>query len=298
MNSLDSTLKHYLLACKVEGFTPATIINHKVNLNAFVEFIRQEVGLTMVDQVTKDHVLRYLAGCADRGLSQQSIYDYHRDITRWFNWMVEQDILDKSPCRLIKAPRFTRKVLEVFTEAQIQRLLLHCGNTFHGIRDKAVIIMLLDTGLRLKELSYLEIPDIDLETGLIRVRMGKGQRERMVHFGQSARLALLEYLSRREDKNQALWVTPGGFTVGFRGIQQLIKRLKLRTGIIGVRVSPHTFRHTFAINYLRNGGDVFTLQSILGHSTLEMTRRYTNTLNQEDAIEKHKRFSPADQWKL
>jgi integrase/recombinase XerC len=298
MKNLDSTLKHYLLACRVEGFTPATILNHKVNLNKFVGFIQQEVGLTMVAQVTTDNVLGYLAGCADRGLSRQSIYDYHRDINRWFNWMVEQGILDKSPCRLIKAPKFTRKVLEVFTEAQIQKLILHCGDTFHGIRDKAVIIMLLDTGLRLKELSYLEIPDVNLDTGLIRVRMGKGQKERMVHFGKSAQLALVKYLTQREDTNKALWVTPGGLTLGFRGVQQLIRRLKVRTGITGVRVSPHTFRHTFAINYLRNGGDVFTLQSILGHSTLEMTKRYTSTLNQEDAIEKHKRFSPADQWRL
>jgi len=158
--------------------------------------------------------------------------------------------------------------------------------------------MLLDTGLRLQELSSLAVEDLDMARQVIRVRQGKQQKERLVSFGRSAYSALSKYLDLRQGSSPALWVTQNSKALQANGIRLMFERLRKRAGISDVRVSAHTFRHTFAINYLKNGGDVFTLQRILGHATLEMTRRYTNAMDQEYAIERQRLFSPADKWGL
>lgn len=164
---------------------------------------------------------------------------------------------------------------------------------FRGIRNKAIILAFLDTGLRLSELAAVQINDIDFDNGIIKV-MGKGRKERFVRVGKETQKAILRYLLQRKDKLPSLWVTDHGEPVKSRGIQSLIKRLGKRAGITDARCSPHTFRHSFAIFALRNGIGEFSLQLLLGHSTLQMTRRYVQSLGTRDAIAAHEKASPVD----
>jgi len=127
--------------------------------------------------------------------------------------------------------------------------------------------------------------------------MGKGSKERVVPFGDAARQALMAYVSKRGNipGQGALFVTCYGDPLNRHEAYRLLSECGKRVGVSGVRCSPHTFRHTFAVMYLRNGGDAFTLQKLLGHSDLAMTRRYCE-LSQTDAVAKHRQCSPGDRF--
>jgi len=178
-------------------------------------------------------------------------------------------------------------------------MLTVCGDTFIGCRNKAIILTFVDTGLRLSELAGIQHCDLDFNNGTIKV-MGKGSKERHVRISPETQKAILRYLLRRKDDNLPyLWVTEEYKPLQPQGISSMIRRLGERTGIRHqIRTSAHTFRHTAAIQYLRNKGDQFTLQIMLGHSTLEMSRRYVSTLGVEDMLKVHKTASPVENWKL
>ncbi|MBA7698769.1 Tyrosine recombinase XerD [subsurface metagenome] len=203
-----------------------------------------------------------------------------------------------------RAPKVPKKVIVPFTTEHIRRLLLLCNDRkFLGARNRAIILMFLDTGLRLSELANIQIKDVDFDRETIKV-MGKGAKERVVRIGKTAQKALLHYLLMRQDSFPYLWVSEEHKPLDRRGVQTMIQRLGKRAGVEGVRCSPHTFRHTFATRALLNGAGEFEVQSLLGHEGLAMTRRYTASLRSEAAVVGHrgtkerKGFGPVDNMKL
>ncbi len=152
---------------------------------------------------------------------------------------------------------------------------------------------MLDAGVRLSELIGMTLDDINTSNGNIRV-MGKGSKERVVRVGKVAQKALWRYLMYRPDNGcDQVWLSEEKRPLSSGGIQCLVRRLKERAGIKS-HGSVHRFRHTFALNFLRVDKNVFNLQYLLGHSELEMVRRYTATLGMEDALKAHESASPAD----
>ena len=157
--------------------------------------------------------------------------------------------------------------------------------------------MFLDTGVRLSELTGLCVSDLLLEEGIARV-MGKGQKQRIVPLGKQLIGYLWRYLSfhRPEPlmpKDDRVFLTERGQPLKKDRVEHIVKHYGLKAGIKGVRLSPHTFRHTAAVTFLRNGGDVFTLQRMLGHSSLEMTRHYCQVAD-VDVKRAHITASPVD----
>ncbi len=150
--------------------------------------------------------------------------------------------------------------------------------------------MFLDTGLRLSELANLQLSDINIERGIIKV-IGKGNKERLVRIGLKTQKALWNYLARRDSDLGHIWLANDDESLAANGIAQMIRNLGKR---IGIQRSPHKLRHSFAISFLRNGANPFELQIALGHSTLEMTRRYTQALGFEDVFKRHVLASPVD----
>jgi len=159
------------------------------------------------------------------------------------------------------------------------------------VRDRAIVLLLLDTGLRVSEAAGIRLGDLRPDSS-VKV-MGKGAKERIVPIGSTARGAIVRYLGQRGPGpiEAPLFLGRRG-ALDWRGMQQVLKRLKARAGITG-RLSPHSLRHTFARSYLVNGGDVFSLQQILGHTTLDMVKRYVS-LADADVAAKHRTASPAD----
>ena len=150
--------------------------------------------------------------------------------------------------------------------------------------------MLLETGLRLSELANLKISDINMEQGIIKV-VGKGDKERLVRIGIKTQKALWNYLVYRPAEGNHIWLGRDNAPFTIDGIAQMIRNLGKKHGI---SLSPHKLRHSFAISFLRNGANPFELQIALGHTTLEMTRRYTQALGFEDVFKRHMVASPVD----
>ncbi len=165
-------------------------------------------------------------------------------------------------------------------------------------RDKAILLFLLDTGCRVSEVSDCKRGDVDFATGRVKV-CGKGVKERFVYLGQVARKVVWRYVNGHRPEplpNQDyLFLSHDGHKMKRSGLASLLKRLGRLAGVENVH--PHRFRHTAAVEFLRNGGDIFTLQRMLGHSSLEMVRQYL-ALVDEDLATAHRRASPADNWGL
>lgn len=163
-----------------------------------------------------------------------------------------------------------------------------------ALRDRAIVLILLDTGLRAGELCRLLMPDINLDTGEIHVRpFGSGRKthSRTVYIQKQARSSLWKYRASMSSSGPA-FLSTANLPLNRGSLYHLVETLGDRAG---VDAYPHKFRHTFAIQYLRNGGDIFTLQRLLGHASLEMVKRYL-ALADNDAASVHRSASPVDNW--
>jgi site-specific recombinase XerD len=205
-------------------------------------------------------------------LSPISVAGYVRTLKVLGNWLAAEELARATALRALRKPRVPDKLIEPVGDDAMRRLL-----GVAGVRDRAILLLLLDTGLRVSEAGGLRLGDLRAD-GTLKVR-GKGSKERIVPVGGTARQAIVRYLGQRGPLDG-------------RGIQQAIRRLKTKIGVSG-RLSPHSLRHTFARSYLVNGGDVFSLQRILGHTTLDMVKRYV-ALADVDLVERHRGASPAD----
>ena len=293
---LPGYLQAFLIASKVNGLAPVTLKGYEYMIGKFVSFCL-ELGLTSPADVNTDDVRLFILKLQEKNKSQ-SLHDYYRAIKRFFNWLIEEDVLKISPMQKIHPPRVEKKVIVPFKPDHIRVMLKLCDPaTFCGLRARAMIFIFVDTGVRLKEMWSMNVEDIDFNRGIIKVH-GKGAKERIVGIVQNTQKALLQYLLSRDDTHPCVWVTEERLPLTYEGLATIFKRLAKRAGFKDVRCSPHTFRHTAATMSLDNGAGEFQVQAMLGHSTLIMTRRYVATLNSEKAAEAHKRFSPVEHLKL
>ena len=289
--NLESHLKLFLLTCQVNNLSPRTINDYSQKIGAFVAFCRAQ-GIDDGAVVSVNHVRLFLLGTQQR-CKPVSVHDYYGTIKRFFNWLVEEEIIKENPMIRMHPPRVPKEIIKPFRLQDIGNLLALCRNNFLGLRNRAIILTFLDTGLRLSELASIQLEDMDLDREIIKV-MGKGAKERMVRIGKETQKAILKYLLQRNDGLSCLWVTEERRPMQASGIQIMVKRLGKRAGLRNVRCSPHTFRHTWAPAMLKLGIDMRTLQSLLGHSTLTMTLKYVESIDSEQAIEQCKDFSTVD----
>ncbi len=295
-DSLEDSLQLFLLSCRVDDLSPKTIEDYYQKVNTFIKFCHR-LGIESPRKVDINHARLFILE-RQKTCGPHSVKDYFCVVRRFFNWLTSEGILECNPMATLKTPRIPKKIIRPFSRRDIENLLSLCSSDrFLHVRNRAVVLLFLDTGLRLAELSNIQMKHIDFDRETIKV-MGKGAKERVVRMGKTTQRALLKYLLVRGGQHPCLWVTEERKPMKQEGIQIAIKRLCLRAEITDAKPGPHTFRHTAAINYLRNGGDLFTLQNMLGHSTLEMTRKYTSSLGAEDMIRVHRKASPVDRMFL
>lgn len=296
--TLEDQLNLFLLSCKVNSLSPRSVEDYSQKIGVFVAFCRtQEVYKP--EEVTPTHIRLFLLGMQQR-CKPISVHGYYGCVCRFFNWLLEEGTLKESPMARMHPPKFPKVLIKPFKPEDIGRLLFLCdhgGPCFLGLRNRAIILAFVDTGLRLSELAGIQIADLDVDVGLIKV-MGKGAKERIVRISNRTLKAILRYWNQRNDDLPCLWVTEERKPLQARGIQQMIERLGKRAGVTGVRCSSHTFRHSFAIMALQNGIGEFNLQWLLGHSTLTQTRRYCGSLGAKEAMLAHIKASPVERLKL
>ena len=202
------------------------------------------------------------------------------------------------PALAVKAPRYQSPSPDPFSAEEIERILKGCGapktKTAYQSRNRLMVVMLVDTGIRASELLGLNLEDIDLKRQRMLV-LGKGNKKRYVPFGNATRRYLWRYLSERGNTPGPLFMSYRNGRLTLNALEDVFRRLGRRVGIPACY--PHRFRHTFAVNFLCNGGDAITLQNILGHTSLDMVSRYVR-LSQQNVSDTHRRSSPADKMGL
>lgn len=271
--------KEYLL-----NVSPRTVEGYKWAWKAF------EPALKGKDAVTKADVLMRVAELRSQGLSTVTVNTYLRSVNAFCSWMLKEGH-SSTP---VKIPRLKEeyKILQTFSDEQIARLVSFRGVTISEQRSHVLACLILDTGVRINEaLSIERSPDVDLDQLLLKIRQGKGGKERVVPFSLQMRRMFFRYMERhRPEYGDLLFFAGKGERMVQRNALRDFKLVCRKLGINGVRCSFHTLRHSFAVAYLRNGGDVFRLQRILGHAKLDMTRRYVN-LKTEDLQAVHQKLS-------
>lgn len=283
----------FRLRCRAQNLSPLTCGWYEQLLGPFGRFLEaQEVQL--VREVTPDLIRLYLDELRARNNSGTVARTYGA-LRCFFGFLSRERLIPQNPFILVEKPRMERKMIRPLSLDQA-RLLLSAPNQkrFIGQRIWTMMVLILDSGLRLAEVISLRTDRINFEGNVLRV-IGKGNKEREVPFGTTSKQALWNYVLRRGDipGQDLLFINQYGDRLCRRWVDRAFKRLGEKVGIKGVRVSPHTLRHTFATQYIMNGGDAFSLQQILGHSTLEMVKVYVGLANR-DVVLLHQRFSPID----
>jgi integrase/recombinase XerC/integrase/recombinase XerD len=177
--------------------------------------------------------------------------------------------------------------------SDLKKMLATCSKSFTGVRDRALLVALLDTGCRASEFLALNIDDLDIQSGAVVVMKGKGHKRRVTFLGARSRRLILRYLRLRPESmsSMAVWVTVQGTRLTYAGLRQIVRRRAKRADV--PTPSLHSFRRAFALLSLRNGMDVYSLQKLMGHSDLSVLRRYL-AQTQEDLQKAHERAGPVD----
>jgi len=310
MTTLSDMVAAYKICAKAEGKSPKTVRAVSQAVKYLIDF----VGDIKIEELTSDHLRQFILALQEKRkysnhpftristkkLSPDTIASYVRSIKSFFGLLAREGLITGNPVAKTRTPKTPKRIMPVLSEMELEKLFRQPDkSTATGYRDYCVMLLLLDTGIRLSELCGLKIDDVDLTGGYLKV-LGKGCKERLVPLGLKAIRALLKYKVKfcsESDGRDSFFVTRDGTALKPRQVEARIVKYRKMAMIKSVRVSPHTFRATSAVLYLRNGGDTFTLQRKLGHSTLEMTRRYS-ALADTDIKTAHLRYSPADKLKI
>jgi integrase/recombinase XerD len=289
LNALESAVKSFFLDRAAKRLAKTTIAWYEQYIAALVDWLK-EAGITDPAQVTANHIRAYLVDVQGRDLSATSIHHHASAARAFFNFCAEDELIPVSPMRKVAMPRLPKEILPAFAESDIRALLGACDNP----RDNAIILCLLDTGCRLEEFISLTIGNVDIATGTVTIKGGKGGKDRVVFLGKDSRRALRRSLATRRDTKPTspLWTIEGGTSALTRhGFQKLLWRLGQRAGVENCHA--HTFRRSFALWSLKSGMDIYSLQRIMGHSSLEMLKRYL-ALSDEDLQHAHAQHGAVD----
>ncbi|MDE2125283.1 MAG: tyrosine-type recombinase/integrase [Armatimonadetes bacterium] len=304
VNDLERYADGWLLSGEIDQHSARTLGNRRSIVSKLVWFLREKnldcCGTMELRQflayVTNGHQEaggRWGNAQQTRPVRPRTVHTYHGHLRTLFRWIVSEDGLGVSPMERIPVPTSRADQVQPFTTDQVEALLNAAKRSQMAYRNQAIVYFLLDTGLRASELCSLNREDVDFQARRCGV-VGKGNKRRMVPFGKTAAKSLWNYLKAEpQEPGEPLFMSERGERLTRSGLRLLFVRLGRSARLQAARCSPHTFRHTFAVEFLRAGGNVFTLQQILGHTSLTMTNRYV-ALAQADIENQHRQYSPAD----
>ena len=295
VDSFENATDLFLRDAKLRNLSIHTIKFYRVHLDIFRELLEKARVPSAPANITQDAIKNHvILAMMDAGQKETSINCVLRAARALFNFLVNEGYLGRSPMKKMNLVRQKKTVIATFTSDQVRVILDQPDQkTFVGVRDHTLMMLLFETGVRIRELVEIELPHINWQDGVIRVD-GKGNKQRLVPFQGVMRRQLAKYLQLRGGLDTvALFVTIDNEPVSIRSIQDQIAMYGRRAGIKDVRCSPHTFRHTFAKMSVQNGADVFALQAVLGHASLDQVRTYVNLFSNE-VRDKHRKFSPIE----
>jgi integrase/recombinase XerD len=304
--TLSEAVEGYLLAANARRLSLCTIAEYTYTFRALQAFLARDVAMR---EISPGDIRGFLN--SRDGRSAKTLLNNHVGLSALWRWAMSEGIVPSNVVREVQAPKPERREVVPYSLTDVRAMLGACDRTRAysrpgkarcdnerrtALRDRALILLLLDTGIRASELCGLKIFQADLRNHRVVVR-GKGARERMVPFSPRTGQAIWRYLAQRGEERtaQPLFVSWDGQGMTRDGLRRVLQRIGERGGVRGVTV--HRFRHTFAIEFLRNHPNAFALQRMLGHSSLEMVRRYL-AIAEADVETAHESGSPVAKWVL
>jgi site-specific recombinase XerD len=295
--TISNAYNLFVLRCQAERFQPSTLRFYGWTLQPFFAWCEAQ-QITLLGAVTSHHLRAYLVSkqviARNTDNQREASGNYNHAIARalraFFRYCMDDGLLAMSPMTGVKMPRRPKKILEAFSPDDIRRLLRVADSD----RDKALVYFLLDTGLRASECVNLKIADIDQTANSVRIRHGKGDKERIAYLGSKTARYLARYLLQRGKvrPTQPLWPnSKTGKPLTYSGLAQLLRRLGRAAGVSNC--TPHTFRRTFALNCLRNGMNIYLLARLMGHSDILVLRQYL-AITDEDLQTAYERYGVVD----
>lgn len=277
----------FLTDRRASGLASRTIRNYRLHLRNFTTYCDGQ-ALKFVRELTPDFLRRYLLLAESH--NPGGVHGYYRTLRAFLRWLEAEEVMPpvwRNPIAKVKPPRVPENVLEPVPLGDVARLLSACKDP----RDRAIFLLLLDTGARAQEVCSMSLVDVELSSGAITIPKSKSGKPRTVFVGRRTRRAVRAYLRTRRDNSPALFVSTFDDRLTYSGLRQILRRRARQAGII--EPTLHQFRRAFALNFLRNGGDVYALQRLMGHSDLSVLRRYLK-LTDQDTQSAHAKYSPAD----
>ncbi len=284
---VSESVNEFLGEQSCKGNTSSTLEYYGSMFRKFMSFC----GDIPIDQLTVQNCKEYYFSLCESGLTSGSVQTYIRGLRAYLRWLYDSEYISTNICAKFKLPKAYRKTIDILTDSEIKMLYSGFSDDFLGIRNRCIISFMLGSGLRLNEVVTLEIKLLHLDDGYCIVN-GKCQKQRIVPIGSVASEYIRQYLSIRPHcKSKYLFVKEDGGSITSNTVKDIFRRMKLRGGI--PRIHPHLLRHTFATKYLENGGNIYSLQNILGHTSLEMVKRYLH-LSQSRVNKDFCLYSPLD----
>ncbi len=292
--------RQFLTHCRQKNLTQRTIETYDRYLKSLERYLLSVGHSTLVTEIDKALLENYILTLKDVAkLSPYTVNSAIRHLKVFFSFLVENEVIEVSPMAKIKKLRIDEEPPQSFSDEQVMILLKQPDkSTFTGYRDYLMMSMLLGTGMRISELLNLRVGDINLKEGSILIRLAKARRSRVVGIPKAIRSEIERYFKLCFDKispEMFVFQTIDGRQMNVRLAESRIKSYGQKAKIRGIRCSPHTFRRTFAINYLKNGGSTASLRRQLGHSSIQTVERYLYWTD-SDVLAEHEKYNPVDRF--
>ncbi len=312
--TVAQAIEDYLSDHEGRNSSLKTLQWHQTALGLLHTFLEKERGITLVGEVDATDLsawfaaLRKTPGSHGKLRVERTVQTYARSAQAFFHWLVRREILERSPFHKLSLPKVGKPLIRIIEPEEFERLLQACTPPGEmgpladraAARNRAILWLLYDTGIRLAELCHLRLEDFDRKHGTIIVK-GKGSKERRIALGNNCLRNLLYCLDRHrpDEEELAQWGSAGEdhlflsetrLPLTNNGVSLLVNRVRQRAGITDKRISPHIFRHTFAVRYLILGNDPFSLQELLGHEDLSTVLNYMH-MNDETRQAQKRKFS-------
>ena len=271
--TLQNACSAFLVEQHIRGNTEKTVQYYTSCLDLFARFVGRSAEL---EEITVDTLKRYYMHLSVQKVTTTTVQTYIRAVRAFFSWCYAEELMTDNLPDKFRLPKAKRKSVDVLANDEVFRLF-GCFNLQNpiGLRNACICSLMLDCGLRLHEVVVLSLDNLHLSSGYAIVD-GKGNKQRVIPLGYHTRKLLLRYLARRPVTvtHSAVFLQRDLSPITDNTLQLLFQRLKAKADI--PRLRAHLLRHTFATNFLQNGGDIYTLQQILGHTSLEMVKRYVH----------------------
>ena len=293
---LKTARQIFMTAKKAQMVTATTFRLYNDQLRRFLSFAMDR-DIFDTDALTKELIEAYLIDFKSSGVRNITVHRDFRIIRTFSRFLYQNDFTNSNPIEGVTPPIKEKKVMRTFTAQEIKKMCNSFDKSdYYGYRNYAITATFFSTGIRKTELSNIKMTDINFTGEFIRI-FGKGQKERLVPIGRTLERIIKHYLELRDEHLTQpcnyLFISKKGGQLTSIGLQRLFQHIKKELQIPGERVSCHTWRHTFAKNYLLNGEDIFSLQKIMGHADIATTKQYLN-LNENEVKAQHAKFNPLD----